>query len=88
MATMTVSLPTPMKDWIEEQIRDGEYASASDYVRDLVRKDRAARQKELSLEELRALVSQSRASGFSERSMTDIFTEAERIVTLKGNLDE
>lgn len=36
MATMTVSLPDPMKDWIEEQIRRGEYASASDYVRDLV----------------------------------------------------
>ena len=88
MATMTVSLPTPMKDWIEEQIRDGEYASASDYVRDLVRRDRAARQKELNLEELRALVSQSRASGFSERSMTDIFAEAERIVTSKGNPDE
>ncbi|HEY6434263.1 MAG TPA: type II toxin-antitoxin system ParD family antitoxin [Acetobacteraceae bacterium] len=37
MATMTVSLPDPMKDWIEAQIGRGEYASASDYVRDLVR---------------------------------------------------
>jgi antitoxin ParD1/3/4 len=88
MATMTVSLPTPMKDWIEEQIRDGEYASASDYVRDLVRKDRAARQKDFSLEELRNLVSQSRASGFSERSMAEIFAEAERIVIQKGALNE
>jgi putative addiction module CopG family antidote len=37
MATMMVSLPDPVKDWIEGQIRSGEYASASDYVRDLVR---------------------------------------------------
>ena len=39
MATMTVSLPDPMKDWIEAQISRGEYASASDYVRDLIRRD-------------------------------------------------
>jgi len=53
MATMTVSLPDPMKDWIEAQIRQGEYASASDYVRDLVRRDRARREQESTLEELR-----------------------------------
>ena len=34
MATMTVSLPDPMKDWIEAQIALGDYASVSDYVRD------------------------------------------------------
>jgi antitoxin ParD1/3/4 len=35
MATMTISLPEPMKDWIEARIKEGEYASTSDYVRDL-----------------------------------------------------
>jgi len=88
MATMTVSLPTPMKEWIEEQIRSGDYASTSDYVRDLVRKDRASREKDFSLEDLRTLVNQSRASGLSERSMADIFTEAERMVAAKGTIDE
>jgi antitoxin ParD1/3/4 len=29
MATMTTSLPEPMKDWIEARIREGEYASTS-----------------------------------------------------------
>ena len=47
MATMTVSLPDPMKDWIEAQIRQGDYASVSDYVRDLVRRDRDRRERKL-----------------------------------------
>ena len=37
MATMNVSLPDPMKDWIEGQTRTGRYSNASDYVRDLGR---------------------------------------------------
>ena len=39
MATMNVSLPDPMKDWVEAQARTGRYSNASDYVRDLIRRD-------------------------------------------------
>jgi len=39
MATMNVSLPDPMRDWVVAQIDSGLYASVSDYVRDLIRKD-------------------------------------------------
>lgn len=39
MATMNVSLPDPMKEWVEAQTRGGRYSNASDYVRDLIRKD-------------------------------------------------
>jgi antitoxin ParD1/3/4 len=39
MATMNISLPDKMKDWIEEQTADGRYANSSDYFRDLVRRD-------------------------------------------------
>ena len=47
MATMNISLPDKMKEWVEEQVATGRYANASDYMRDLVRRDegRAARQK-------------------------------------------
>lgn len=41
MATMNVSLPDPMKAWIEEQTRDGTFSNASDYVRHLIRRDQA-----------------------------------------------
>jgi antitoxin ParD1/3/4 len=39
MATMNVSLPDRMKEWVEAQARTGRYSNASDYVRDLIRRD-------------------------------------------------
>ena len=39
MATMNVSLPDPMKDWVESRTNDGRFSNASDYVRHLIRKD-------------------------------------------------
>lgn len=84
MATMTVSLPDPMKDWIETQIRRGDYASASDYVRDLVRRDRERLDQELSIDDLRQKLAASRASGVSTRTVEEIFVEALELAHLRG----
>ena len=43
MAKMNVSLPDAMKRWVEERADSAEYANASDYVRDLIRRDRERR---------------------------------------------
>ncbi len=43
MATVTVSVPDQMKGWIEEQAKSGLYGGASDYIRDLIRKDQEDR---------------------------------------------
>lgn len=50
MATMNISVPDPMKDWVQAQIDEGKYASSSDYVRDLIRKDQNQRDKLLALQ--------------------------------------
>jgi antitoxin ParD1/3/4 len=84
MATMTVSLPDPMKDWIEAQIRQGDYASVSDYVRDLVRRDRDRREHDLTLDELRKKLADSRTSGTSARTVDEIFSEAQEIARARG----
>lgn len=39
MATMNISLPNPMHDWVKSQSEEGVYSNSSDYVRDLIRKD-------------------------------------------------
>lgn len=39
MATMNISLPGAMRDYVEACVEAGQYASASDYVRDLIRRD-------------------------------------------------
>jgi antitoxin ParD1/3/4 len=88
MATMTVSLPDPMKDWIEAQIRQGDYASVSDYVRDLVRRDRDRREQELTLDELRKKLTASRDSGVSNRTVDEIFAEAREIAKARGLMHE
>ncbi len=41
MASMNVSLPDPMRAFVQSRIDDGRYASVSDYVRDLIRRDQA-----------------------------------------------
>lgn len=45
MATMNISLPDTMRDWVESQSQNGTYSNNSDYVRDLIRKDQLRAQK-------------------------------------------
>jgi antitoxin ParD1/3/4 len=60
MATMNVSLPAPMKAWVEERCADGRYSNSSDYVRDLIRKDQERIE---AVAEIQALIDQGLASG-------------------------
>ncbi|HEX8445730.1 MAG TPA: type II toxin-antitoxin system ParD family antitoxin [Sphingomonas sp.] len=39
MASMNISLPDTMRDYVQDQIDSGQYASVSDYVRNLIRRD-------------------------------------------------
>mgnify|MGYP003966928279 CR=1 FL=1 len=39
MATVTISLPEPMKDWIEGQASNGQFSGGSDYIRGLGRRN-------------------------------------------------
>lgn len=60
MSTMNISLPDPMKTWVEEQSRSGRYANSSDYVRDLIRRDRARVE---AMAELQSAIDTGLASG-------------------------
>ncbi len=69
MATMNVSLPDQMKEWVEEQVKSGRYGNSSDYVRDLVRKDQERAE---AREKLQQLVDEARASGVSALGREDL----------------
>ena len=73
MATMNVSLPDPMKDWIEAKISEGQYSSASDYVRDLIRRDQDHKSKRDVL--IEALI-EGEESGVSKRTIEEIWEAA------------
>jgi len=41
---MTVSVPDQLKDWVDERVKNGRYSTVSDYVGDLIRRDREQRE--------------------------------------------
>jgi antitoxin ParD1/3/4 len=55
MGTMNVSLPDALKAFVDEQVAEGGYGTTSEYVRELIRRDR-------NLLRLRALLLEGAAS--------------------------
>ena len=79
MATMNVSLPDKMKKRLLAQIERGNYANASDYVRDLIRKD--IERQDILVAELK----KGEASGLSSRRVPEIFAAAKRAANSRRN---
>jgi antitoxin ParD1/3/4 len=75
MATMNVSLPDQMKEWVEAQAENGRYANASDYVRDLIRRDQVKTEK---IAAMQIKIDEGIASGYSTRTMADIRADGRR----------
>ncbi len=63
MATMNVSLPQAMKAWVERQAESGLYGNASDYIRDLIRKDQERKAAHAALQ---AAITEGEASGTAQ----------------------
>lgn len=81
MATMNVSLPDSMKDWVEAQTRTGRYSNASDYVRDLIRRDQERAEK---IARMQALVTEGLESGISDQTMDDIAAAGRAELSRRG----
>ena len=75
MATMNISLPDPMKNWVETQSGSGKYSNSSDYVRDLIRRDQIKSEK---IAHMQKLVTQGLESGITKSSTADILDEARK----------
>jgi len=65
MQTMNISLPEPLKDFVDRQIAAGRYSSASEYVRELIRND----EKRKAEEQLATLLREGLQS--EETTLTD-----------------
>lgn len=73
MAIMNVSLPDAMKIWVEERSRSGRYSNASDYVRDLIRRDQDRAEK---IARMQTLIDEAVEDGEGKRSLEQIEQEA------------
>lgn len=74
MAQVNISLPPALKEWLDRMVEEGRYASASDYVRELIRREQDNADK---LARLRAAIDQAWDAPVSGRSLRDIY-EANR----------
>lgn len=57
--TMSIAISDELRAYVAERIAGGEYGNTSEYVRDLIRRDR----REQEAERIRALVAEGLASG-------------------------
>ena len=65
-------MPDPMREWIDAQIEAGEYANASDYIRDLIRHDQRQR------DTVRLALIEGEKSGVGKRTVTEIARKTKR----------
>ena len=74
MTRKTITITEQMDDWVKGRIKAGKYGNDSEYFRDLIRRDQ---NQQGSLDALRALLVEGEMSGISDRSITEIWDEAE-----------
>ena len=67
MQSMNISLPDPLKQFVDGQVALGRYSSASEYMRELIRAD----EKRKAQEQLEALLLEGLNSPVSELSDKD-----------------
>ena len=74
MATVrkTITLTDQQDEWIKTQISNGDYTNDSEYFRDLIRRDQD------KFRALKTAVEKGLASGVSNRTVDEIWAEAER----------
>ncbi|CAN5661883.1 type II toxin-antitoxin system ParD family antitoxin [soil metagenome] len=75
MATMNISLPDRMKDWVEAQAETGRYSNVSDFVRDLIRREQVRADR---IAHMQRLVDEARAAEPRDSTMADIRAQALR----------
>lgn len=79
----TISFTNQHDQWIKSRIASGDYASDSEYVRDLIRRDQQENEKLLAL---KSAIFDGLASGISGRDVKDIMSDVERNLRANGKL--
>ena len=72
MATMNISLPDEMKEWIEGQAVTGRFSNVSEYIRDVLRREQAATAR------FQTIIDEARASGVIEMTPQELFEDIKR----------
>jgi antitoxin ParD1/3/4 len=82
MQTMSITLPETMVEFVEEQVAAGDYDSASEYIRDLVRAD----QKRNAKAQLEQVLLSAMGSGENEELTPEMLDDVRQ--RLRGRASE
>ena len=55
ITSLNISLPDPLKSYVEERVASGDYGTPSEFIRNLIRQDKEQRRTHLEAELLDAL---------------------------------
>ncbi len=77
ISTMNIALPEPLRAYVARRVESGDYGNTSEYVRELIRKDR----RDQNIERLRKLVEEGLSSGPATPDTPDDWTELEAIAS-------
>jgi len=83
MAEITISIPDAMNAYVADRVGSGQYDDASEYFRELVRREQEQQEAEAKL---RNRLAQSAASGISELKVPDIMERVESELRAGGKL--
>lgn len=72
MATMNISLPDELKQFVDQQVAEGAYGSSSEYLRELIRRQR-------DVEKLRGMLLDGANSGPAQLADATFFAELRNI---------
>ncbi len=71
MATMNISLPVGLKEYVESRVAGGDFSTVSDFMRDVLRREQ---QKHLAyIAYSKSSIKEGLESGICEESVDDVF---------------
>ncbi|KAB8154284.1 type II toxin-antitoxin system ParD family antitoxin [Kordia sp. TARA_039_SRF] len=83
MTSMSISLSNHLRNFIKSRVTSGEYHNESEYIRDLVRRDREKLSEE---QQLLNMLRHSRESGISDYDLPEIMKNVKERLRKDGNL--
>jgi antitoxin ParD1/3/4 len=87
MATMNISLPEQMKEWVERRAATGRYSNSSDVLRDLIRQ--AQDREEVAIANLQREIDKGRQSARTPLTLDEVFARArERAIAAVKTRDD
>jgi len=81
MSTMNISLPNTLKSFVEEQVSQGLYGTTSEYLRQLIRKDKDR----LQLRSLLVFGASSAPADMADAASFEGLRERVRLATTAGS---